>query len=61
MNIQMVQAFYNLLLYRRQKVSSFYRCYKHLDNAALLPNKLVNLEDYEGGNEGESMKKRHWR
>ena len=31
------------------------------DNAALLPYKLVKLEDYEGGNEGESMKKRHWR
>jgi hypothetical protein len=32
------------------------------DNASLLPNKLVKLEDYyEGGNEGESMKKRHWR
>ena len=30
------------------------------DNAALLPNKLVKLEDCEGCNEGESMKKRHW-
>ena len=28
------------------------------DNAALLPNKLVKLEDYKGGKEGESMKKR---
>ena len=27
------------------------------DNASLLPNKLVKLEDYEG----ESMMKRHWR
>jgi hypothetical protein len=31
------------------------------DNAALLPYKLGKLEVYEGGNEGESMKKRHWR
>ena len=31
------------------------------NNAALLPNnKLVKLEDCEGSNEGESMKKRHW-
>jgi hypothetical protein len=29
------------------------------DNAALLPNKLVKLEDCEGCNEGESMNKRH--
>ena len=25
------------------------------DNASLLPNKLVKLEDYEGGNEGETL------
>ena len=30
------------------------------DNATLLPNKLVKLEDCEGCNEGESIKKRHW-
>ena len=29
-----------------------------MDNAALLPNKLVKLKDCEGCSEGESMKKR---
>jgi hypothetical protein len=64
----MVQAFYNLLLYKKGHFNSMDRIttlvakgQDQTDNAALLPYKLGKLEVYEGGNEGESMKKRHWR
>ena len=58
-----------VILHESQRLCPGHQCYcldlnnntggqDQTDNAALLPNKLVKLEDCEGCNEGESMKKR---